>query len=50
VRYDSTTSDHIPAYLEPILGVAGWACANSTAQTDLKNHGLLPTPLCGTAD
>lgn len=49
VRYDSTTSDHIPAYLEPIYGASGWACTNSTAKTDLKNYGFLLSPLCGIA-
>jgi hypothetical protein len=49
VRYDSTTTDHIPAYLEPIFGVSGWACTSATAKADLKNYGFLLSPLCGVA-
>jgi ABC-type phosphate transport system substrate-binding protein len=49
VRYDSTTTDHIPAYLEPIFGVSGWACTNTTAKADLKNYGFVLSPLCGVA-
>jgi ABC-type phosphate transport system substrate-binding protein len=52
VRYDSTTPDHIPAYLEPQFGSAsaatpGWDCSAATAKTDLKNYGFLLSPLCG---
>jgi ABC-type phosphate transport system substrate-binding protein len=54
VRYDSTTPDHIPAYLEPLFAAAsaatpGWACSSTTAKTDLKNYGFLLSPLCGVA-
>ena len=49
VRFDSTTTDHIPAYLEPIVGTSGWACTNTTAKADLKNYGYLLSPLCGIA-
>ena len=52
VRYDSTTPDHIPAYLEPQFAAAsaaipGWDCSNATAKADLKNYGFLLSPLCG---
>ena len=52
VRYDSTTPDHIPAYLEPLFASSsaatpGWACSSTTAKTDLKNYGFLLSPLCG---
>ena len=49
VRFDSTTTDHIPAYLEPIFGRSGWACTSTTAKADLKNYGFLLSPLCGVA-
>jgi ABC-type phosphate transport system substrate-binding protein len=54
VRYDSTTPDRIPAYLEPLFGSAsaatpGWDCSNATAKADLKNYGFLLSPLCGLA-
>jgi len=52
-RYDSGTTDHIPANLEPFFatataGTPGWICSNATAKTDLTNYGLLLSPLCGT--
>jgi ABC-type phosphate transport system substrate-binding protein len=54
VRYDSTTPDHIPAYLEPQFAAAsatvpGWDCSSATAKADLKNYGFLLSPLCGVA-
>jgi len=54
VRYDSTTPDHIPAYLEPQFAAAsaavpGWNCSAATAKADLKNYGFLLSPLCGLA-
>jgi len=54
VRYDSTTPDHIPAYLEPQFAAAsaatpGWYCSAATAKADLKNYGFLLSPLCGLA-
>jgi ABC-type phosphate transport system substrate-binding protein len=54
VRYDSTTPDHIPAYLEPQFASAsaatpGWYCSSTTAKADLKNYGFLLSPLCGLA-
>ena len=49
VRYDSTTTDHIPAYLEPIYGAHGWACTSKTAKADLKNYGFVLLPTCGLA-
>ena len=52
VRYDATTADHIPAYLEPLFAsstakVKGWVCTNKKAAADLHNYGFLATPLCG---
>ena len=49
VRFDATTTNHIPAYLEPIYGASGWACTSTTAKADLKHYGYLLSPLCGTA-
>jgi ABC-type phosphate transport system substrate-binding protein len=54
VRYDSTTPDHIPAYLEQLYAAAsaatpGWACSSTAAKADLKNYGYLLSPLCGIA-
>jgi phosphate transport system substrate-binding protein len=54
VRFDATTPDHIPAYLEPIYAAAsaatpGWACSSATAKADLKHYGYLLSPLCGAA-
>ena len=52
VRYDSTTTDHIPAYLEKFFAAAtattkGWVCSSATAKTDIKNYGFLFVPTCG---
>lgn len=52
VRFDPTTPDHIPAYLERLYASAsastpGWACSNATAKADLKHYGYLLSPLCG---
>ena len=52
VRYDASTPDHIPAYLEPLYAAAsaatpGWACTSATAKADLKHYGYLLSPLCG---
>jgi ABC-type phosphate transport system substrate-binding protein len=52
VRYDSTTTDHIPAYLEKFFAAAtaktkGWVCSSSAAKTDLKNYGFLVIANCG---
>jgi ABC-type phosphate transport system substrate-binding protein len=52
VRYDSTTPDHIPAYLERLYATAsaatpGWVCSSATAKADLKHYGYLLSPLCG---
>lgn len=41
VRYDSTTTDGISAYLEPIFGASGWLCSSSAAQADLASYGFL---------
>ena len=51
VRYSTTTSDHIPSYLEPYFAsatasVKGYACATAQ-QTVIKDYGFLPTVLCG---
>jgi len=53
VRYDATTPDHIPAYLERLYASAsaatpGWVCSSATAKADLKHYGDLLSPLCGT--
>jgi ABC-type phosphate transport system substrate-binding protein len=52
VRYDSTTADHIPAYLEKFFASAtattkGWACTNSKAKADIKAYGFLSIANCG---
>jgi hypothetical protein len=52
VRYDPTTIDHIPAYLEPLFAATtastpGWLCGKQ-GQTGLKDYGYLPTTNCGT--
>lgn len=52
VRYSTGTANHIPSYLEKFFAastatVKGWVCSNSTATTDIKHYGFLPTPLCG---
>jgi ABC-type phosphate transport system substrate-binding protein len=48
VKYSTSTTDHIPGYLEPFFGHTGYVCANATAQKDLKNYGfLLHTTTCG---
>jgi ABC-type phosphate transport system substrate-binding protein len=48
VRWAST-SDHIPAYLEPILSHAGFFCHNSKATKAIENYGFLPAATCGSA-
>lgn len=63
VRYDPSTADHIPAYLEPLLAASnaatpGWACTDATAQLDIHDAGFalrpsgnsrpMPVPACGT--
>jgi ABC-type phosphate transport system substrate-binding protein len=67
VRYDPNTTDHIPGPesgmpggipLEQIFAantaaIPGWTCGNSTAQTDIKDYGFLPTwklSTCGAAN
>ena len=55
VRYDATTADHIPAYLEKFFAAStastkGWACSSTKAKTDIKNYGFLPVPNCGHTD
>jgi ABC-type phosphate transport system substrate-binding protein len=52
VRFDASTADHIPAYLEKFFSAKsfstpGWVCKNAKATTDMKNYGFLPSPLCG---
>jgi hypothetical protein len=52
VRYDPTTADHIPAYLEPDFAAAtadtpGWLCGKQ-GQAYLKDYGYLPAATCGT--
>lgn len=50
VRTDTTTPDHIPAYLDGFFGSSGYVCSDGTAQTDLSNYGFLATPFCGFGD
>src|SRR5487761_298472 len=55
VRYDATTTDHIPAYLEKFFAAStastkGWACSSTKAKTDIKNYGFLPIANCGHTD
>ncbi len=48
VPYATSTTDHIPAYLEPFIGHKGWICANATARTDLLDYGfILHDSTCG---
>ena len=52
VRYDATTADHIPAYLEKYFAASsastkGWACSTAKARTDIQNYGFLPIATCG---
>ena len=52
VRYDQTTADRIPAYLEPLFAAAtaatpGYACSAPAAKI-ISAYGFLTTPLCGT--
>jgi ABC-type phosphate transport system substrate-binding protein len=55
VRYDASTTDHIPAYEEPIFSAAtastpGWACTSKTAQAAIVDYGFLakwPLSTCG---
>ena len=49
VRFDGTTTDHIPAYLEPFFAAStattpGWACSNATAKADIGHYGFLFPP------
>jgi ABC-type phosphate transport system substrate-binding protein len=49
VRFDGTTADHIPAYLEKFFASStsatkGWACSTATAKTDITNYGFLFPP------
>jgi ABC-type phosphate transport system substrate-binding protein len=46
VRFAST-SDHIPAYLEPFFGARGWVCTNRTARADLLDYGFVILSTCG---
>jgi ABC-type phosphate transport system substrate-binding protein len=46
VRFAST-SDHIPANLEPFFGARGWVCTNATAKADLLNYGFVVLSTCG---
>jgi ABC-type phosphate transport system substrate-binding protein len=48
VRWASTT-DHIPAYLEPILSRTGYFCHNANATKAIKDYGFLPAATCGSA-
>ena len=55
VRYDATTTDHIPAYLEKFFASStastkGWACCSAKAKTDIQNYGFLPIVTCGQTD
>jgi len=45
----ATAGNHIPAYLNPIFGPAGWICTSTAAQTSITtNYGFLHDPSCGT--
>jgi ABC-type phosphate transport system substrate-binding protein len=46
VRYVAA-GDHIPTYLNGILGRTGYFCHNSTAATLIKDYGFLPAATCG---
>jgi ABC-type phosphate transport system substrate-binding protein len=51
VRYDASTADHMPSYLEPLFAAAnasrpGWICSDSQAATDLSDYGFLLLPAC----
>ena len=48
VRYDPATTDHVPAYLQPLFGSVGWMCTSATAQQQLQAYGFVPLP-AGTA-
>jgi len=58
VRFNGSTADHIPGYLEPFFAASnastpGWACSNAAAKADIKAYGFraLPNTLpvhCGT--
>jgi ABC-type phosphate transport system substrate-binding protein len=50
VRYSASTSDHIPAYLEPLFGANGWVCTSPVAKADLRNYGFIVLPSCGHTD
>jgi ABC-type phosphate transport system substrate-binding protein len=46
VRFDGSTPDHIPAYLEKFFAAStattkGWVCNSTKAKADLKNYGFL---------
>ena len=48
VPFSTSTTDHIPSYLEPFFGHKGWVCANGTAKTDLLDYGfIVHTTTCG---
>jgi ABC-type phosphate transport system substrate-binding protein len=44
VRYTTTTSNHIPSYLNKWLGRTGYFCKQKTV---LEDYGFEPTRLCG---
>jgi ABC-type phosphate transport system substrate-binding protein len=46
VPYSSTTSDHIPAYLEGLLGKHGFFCSKKEASA-IAAYGFESTKLCG---
>jgi ABC-type phosphate transport system substrate-binding protein len=53
VRFDGTTTDHIPVYLRPFFDTAangGWICGSATAHTDIQAYGFVNLgTACGTS-
>jgi ABC-type phosphate transport system substrate-binding protein len=47
VRWTKSTSDHIPAYLEPLFSKTGFLCHNATAKKEITNYGFINTSACG---
>ncbi len=45
VRWTSGTTEHLPSYLERLLGPKGWVCQSPAARADLRNYGFAGLPL-----
>jgi ABC-type phosphate transport system substrate-binding protein len=43
----SAAGDHIPAYLNGLLGHSGYFCSNAKAKTLIADYGFLPAATCG---